>query len=330
MQVVDPPAEAVTSSPAAAPATPTGATPVEPSGPGSPGPAPAARPSIRLGMLLLTPGLSALLVALGLQITSLGEAVLIGVPVTLVGLGLERTGKHLHANAMRVLGVLVLVLGIATPVTLAATPPGPLDSVQVRESVPPAVSQGTFRAAMGNGRLHVGPDSPGLVDADLRSAGTPSVTTATRGGTAVVDLDAPSQRGLLARNRGSDWNAKLTAALPWEVQVDTGVATADLDLQQLNVTAAQVTTGAARVAVRLGQPAAPATTVDVDMAGGTLDLYLPREAGVELRAGGLAVRDLGGRELTERDGALVAEGTSGARHEIDASLGAGQIRLHWQ
>lgn len=316
VQVIDPPAPVGSESPAAWPAPP--------------GPARAPRRPGRLGMLLLAPGLAALLVALGLQITSLAEAVVVGIPVVLVGLGLERTGAHLRATAMRVLGVLVLVVGIATPVTLAATPPGPLDTVQVAEPVPPGVAAGSFRAALGNGRLRVGPGAPGLVQAELRSAGHPTATTATRGRSAVVDLDSPGQRGLLARNRGSEWDATLTTALPWEVQVDAGMGTADLDLQQLNVTAVRVTTSAARVAVRLGQPAAPNTTVDVRMAGGTLDLYLPREAGVELRTSGLTIEDTGDRDLTGRDGALVAEGSGGPRHVIDASLGAGRIRLHWR
>jgi hypothetical protein len=278
------------------------------------------------GMLLLVPGLAALLAVLVLQTTSIAQAVVVAVPVALVGLGLERLGRAAGIRGLRPVGVLVLLLALAGPAVMAARPPGPVERVTVRSAVPPEAQEAVMRAAMGAGQLRVRAGGPGLIEADLRSSGRPVTAVSTGGDAALVDLRAPSQQGLLARNRGSDWTTTLTSALPWRIELDAGAVTADLDLHQVNLRALRVSGGTpSRVAVRLGVPAGR-TQVDIRLSAGVLDLYLPADAGLELELSGAVVRDLDGLQHVDRVWRTGSD--PGRAYVIRADVGVGAVRVH--
>jgi hypothetical protein len=297
-------------------------------GPSGPPPLPARRRR-RSGvgaLLLLIPGLAALLTVLVLQTTSIAQAVVAAVPVALVGLGLERLGRATGVRGLRPIGVMVLLLAVAGPAVMAASPPGPVARVAVRSAVPPEAQEAVMRAALGAGQVRVRSGGPGLIEADLRSSGRPITAVSTSGGTALVDLRAPAQQGLLARNRGSDWTTTLTPALPWRIELDAGAVTADLDLEQVNVRALRVSAGTpSRVAVHLGVPAAR-TQLDLRLTAGLLDLYLPADAGLELELAGAAVRDLEG--LRHVAGVWRSGGDPGRAYVVRADVGLGAVRVH--
>ena len=278
------------------------------------------------GMLLLVPGLAALLAVLVLQATSIAQAVVVAVPVAVVGLGLERLGRATRVPGLRPVGVLVLLLALAGPAVMAASPPGPVDRVTVRSAVPPEAQEAVLRATMGAGQLRVRAGGPGLIEADLRSSGRPVTAVSSGGDAALVDLRAPSQQGLLARNRGSDWTTTLTPALPWRIELEAGAITADLDLHQVNLRALRVSGGTpSRVAVRLGVPAVR-TQVDIRLSAGVLDLYLPAGAGLELELSGAVVRDL--VDLKHAAGVWRTGGDPGRAYVIRADVGVGAVRVH--
>ncbi len=127
---------------------------------------------------------------------------------------------------------------------------------------------------MGGGQLRVGPGAPGLYAAELRGPGQPSAQVTTADDLAVLDLRSPSQRGVLARNRGNDWRVQLNTSLAWQLDVSAGAVTADLDLRALNLRRVTFQSGVSRLAVRLGDPAAE-VPVDLQLSTGLVDLYLP-------------------------------------------------------
>jgi hypothetical protein len=315
---------------------------VDPKGPVTAGATPAVLPAVRPadagtrarrrplwpGLIPLVVGLVAILAVLGLLVTSVAQTVALAVPVALVGVGLGWLGRSLAVPALRGIGIATVAVALAGPVVMAASPPGSLARITARAAVPPGAAEGTLRATMGNGQLRVGPGGPGLFEAELLSSGRSQSGVTTNGSVAVVDLRAPAQRGLLARNRGSDWSVALATALPWRLELDADTVTGDLDLQRLNLHAARIDVGLSRLALRFGAPAAR-TRVDVRLAGGLVDIYLPRTAALELELRGPVSTDFGGRDL-RRSGHVWRSGGNPARAYVVAiDSGPGRVRVHW-
>jgi hypothetical protein len=230
---------------------------------------------------------------------------------------------------LRVTGALVVVIAVGGPLVLATMPTEPLDRNRTGTPVPGGATEARMQASMGTGVLRVRPGGSGLFEADLRSVGRSTAQVSGSGSLAVVDLDAPQQRGLLARNGGSEWDVALSTGLPWQVRLDAGAVTADLDVQRLNVAGVQVDAGPSRLALRLGQPGAR-TPVTLNLDAGTVDLYLPRTAGMELAITGTTLHDFGDRQLEPTGATWKAGDTAERAYLLKVHVGAGRVRLHWR
>jgi hypothetical protein len=180
---------------------------------------------------------------------------------------------------------------------------------------------------MGGGQLQVGSGAAGLYASELRGPGRPSAQVTTAGDLAVLDLRSPSQRGVLARNRGNDWRVQLNTSLDWQLDVSAGAVTADLDLRALDLRRLTFQSGPSRLAVRLGDPAVE-VPVDLQLSAGLVDLYLPRTAAVEIRVDGLSVDNFGDEGLDHGAGAWRAEGSGTGRYLIRVRASGARLRLH--
>ncbi len=281
------------------------------------------------GLFPLALGLMIILMALALQATSALQAAALAIPVFLLGLGLERIGHSLATRPVRAIGIFLLVLSIAGPGFIAASPSGSLDRTTVGAAVPPEAEEAVLRAGLGTGQLRIDPGGPGLFEAELRSSGRSQSSVSTTGQAAVVDLRAPAQQGLLDRNRGADWNVALTPALPWRVEVDAGGLTGDLNLERINVRSARIDAGPSRMALRLGPPSGR-TQIDLRMSAGIVDVYLPRDAALELELSGAVVRDFGGQPVQRNGQVWRTPGNPDRAYAIKADIGAGRLRFHWR
>jgi hypothetical protein len=310
--------------PAVEPATaeePIAWTDEGPPGPDRPG-------SYWTGLVVLGAGLAIIVITLSTRVTSIVQTVLLAVPLGLVALGIERVGRGVGRGSLRLLGVVLLAVAVAGPVVLSLSSPNLGVIAKLGAAVPAGASQATLRASLGGGQLRVDPDATGLYQAELRGSGRPSAGVATSGKQAVVDLRAPAQHGVLARNRGNDWAVRLSTSLPWRVEVDTGAITADLNLQRLDVRGVRVESGVSRLAVRLGEPAAQ-VPVDLQVSSGLIDIYLPEAAACEVRLDGLAVNDFGQHGLVRRGGVWrTANAAESDRFVIHVHVTGGRVRLH--
>ncbi|HEX9342323.1 MAG TPA: hypothetical protein VF995_01740 [Actinomycetota bacterium] len=308
------------------------AEPGEPGGPVAAA-APAGQPrAYWFGLAVLVVGLVAIMSSLATHVTSIVQTVLLATPLLLLGVGLERVGRGVGRASLRTLGAVVIVVAVASPVALSLSRPGSQVSTTVDEQVPAGASNGALHVTLGGGQLHVGPGAPGLVRGELLSPGTPSTEVSTSGKTAVAALAGPRQHGLLARNRGSDWDVRLGSGLPWTLKVDAGPLTADFDLRQLNVQGVDLSSGISRVALRLNQPAAR-VPVSLQVSTGLLDVYLPRSASCEIRVtapvGALVQSNFGSQGLVSQGGAWRTPGESAtATFVIEVRVGAGRVRIH--
>jgi hypothetical protein len=290
---------------------------------------PRARPGAYwTGLVVLAVGLAVTVATLATRVTSLVQTILLAIPLALIGIGLERVGRGTGRGSLRTVGVLLLVVAVVGPLALSLSSPAPAVTDSSSEPVPAGATRAELRASMGGGQLRVEPEAPGLYAAELRGPGQPSTqVTTTADDLAVLDLRAPSQRGMLARNRGNDWRIQLNTSLAWQLDISAGAVTADLDLRRLNLRGVKVQSGVSRLAVRLGDPAAE-VAVDLQLSTGLVDLYLPSSATVEVRVDGLSVDNFRDAGLTRDADVWRAEGSGTGRHVVRIRTSGARIRVH--
>ena len=310
----------------------TGRTAVEPPPLDDPAPedrnAPAARPGAYwTGLVVLATGLAVTVAVLATRVTSIVQTILLAIPLALIGIGLERVGRGTGRGSLRAVGAVLLVVAVVGPLALSLSSPDPAVIVTSSQPVPSGAARAELRASMGGGQLRVAPEAEGLYEAELRGPGRPSTQVTTADDLAVVDLRAPAQRGMLARNRGNDWRIQLNTSLAWRVDVSAGAVTADLNLTQLDLRGVTVQSGVSRLAVRLGDPAAE-VPVDLQLSTGFVDLYLPRSATVEVRVDGLSLDNLRDQGLTRDGGVWRAEGSGTGRYLVRVRTSGARLRVH--
>jgi hypothetical protein len=313
----------------------TGVTAVQPDPPGdpdgfSPGdPAPPrARPGAYWsGLVVLAAGLAVTVATLATRVTSIVQTILLAIPLALIGIGLERVGRGTGRGSLRAVGALLLVVAVVGPLVLSLSSPDPAVTASFSQPVPSGAAKAELRASMGGGQLRIEPEASGLYSAELRGPGQPSTQVTTADDLAVLDLRSPSQRGVLARNRGNDWRVQLNTSLDWQLDVSAGAVTADLNLRDLDVRRLTFQSGPSRLAVRLGDPAVE-VPVDLQLSAGLVDLYLPRTATVEIRVDGLSVDNFGDEGLDRGADAWRAEGSSTGRYLIRVRASGARLRLH--
>jgi hypothetical protein len=310
----------------------TGVTAVEPPPSGDLAPedrgAPAARPGAYwTGLVVLATGLAVTVGVLATRVTSIVQTILLAIPLALIGIGLERVGRGTSRGSLRTTGALLLVVAVVGPLVLSLSSPSPAVSATSSQPVPAGAARADLRASLGGGQIRVRPEASGLYSAELRGPGQPEAQVTTANDLAVLDLRSPSQRGMLARNRGNDWRIQLNTSLAWQVDVSAGAVTADLDLRQLNLRGVKVQSGVSRLAVRLGGPAAE-VPVDLQLSTGLVDLYLPRSATVEVRVEGLSIDNLRDQGFTRDAGAWRAQGSGTGRYLVQVRATAARIRVH--
>ena len=289
---------------------------------------PRARPgSYWTGLVVLVAGLVVTVATLATRVTSIVQTILLAIPLALIGIGLERVGRGTARGSLRTVGALLLVVAVVGPLVLSLSAPDPAVTTNPSQPVPSGSARAELRASMGGGQLQVEPGAPGLYASELRGPGQPSAQVTTADDLAVLDLRAPSQRGVLARNRGNDWRLQLNTSLDWQLDVTAGAVTADLDLRSLDLRRLSFQSGPSRLAVRLGDPAVE-VPVDLQLSAGLVDLYLPKTATVEVQVDGLSVNNFGDAGLTREAGVWRAKGSGTGRYLVRVRASGVRIQVH--
>jgi hypothetical protein len=264
---------------------------------------------------------------LATRVTSIVQTILLAIPLALIGIGLERVGRGTARGSLRTVGTLLLVVAVVGPLVLSLSAPDPAVTTTPSQPVPSGSGRAELRASMGGGQLQVESGAPGLYASELRGPGQPSAQVTTADDLAVLDLRAPSQRGVLARNRGNDWRIQLNTSLDWQLDVTAGAVTADLDLRSLDLRRISFQSGPSRLAVRLGDPAVE-VPVDLQLSAGLVDLYLPKTATVEVQVDGLSVNNFGDAGLTREGGGWRAQGSGTGRYLVRVRASGVRIQVH--
>jgi hypothetical protein len=281
-----------------------------------------------IGVLFLSVGLVATVAALATHVTSIVQTILLALPLVAIGIGLERVGRGAGRGSLRAVGAVLVVIAVASPVILYVSSPGGMVSATLSAPVPAGSNEAILRSSEGGGQLRIVEGAVGLYQAELRSPGQPSAEVSTSGKSAVVDLRSPPQRGLLDRNRGSDWGLRLNSSLPWRIQAEAGALTGDLDLRQLDLRQLDVEAGISRLALRLNQPSAQ-VPVSIRISTGLVDIWLPTAAACQIRVDGPAMNNFSSVGFTERNGVWVTGAPDrNDSYRITVHLTGGRVRIH--
>jgi hypothetical protein len=281
----------------------------------------------RIGLFVLAIGLSVTVFAVATSVATIAHTILLAVPLALIGIGLERIGRGEGKASLRAMGSILLVVAVLGPAVVALSP-NRIVLDRLSAPIPSGTNQAMLRATPGSGQLRVGSKAEGLYTAELRSPGRSSAQVTSDSERAVLDLRAPVPRGLLARNRGSDWTVGLSAGLPWQVEVEAGTVIADLNLRKLDVRGVRVESGVSRLVVSLGLPTAE-VPVYLQASSGLVDIYLPETAACEIRVDGISVDNFW-REGLVKEGGLwqTTNTTQVGRYIFDVRISGGRVRLH--
>ncbi len=227
-------------------------------------------------------------------------------PLLLVAAGIDIIGKGMDNEWLRILSSFVVIGGLAYG-ALVMTPSGfrmwgvgdaapRAREVRDFESTTPrdaAIERGSMSVKGGLGKMTVTSGSD-LVSVTGRSPfGQPTVTVDKSGNEVEIDLRTPEGRGPLF-----DWSPadiRLDVALDtnvvWDVEVETGVSEAEVDLSALRVSRVELTAGVSDTKLRLGPFALEDRSVPVRIKTGvsSVVLQVPRGAPVQLtHRGGLS------------------------------------------
>jgi len=151
----------------------------------------------------------------------------------------------------------------------------------------------------------------------------PSIDYSESEGTGRLTIRQPELEGKSipddAENR---WDLRLTGSVPLEIEMEAGIADANLDLSGLKIDRLQIDQGVGSTRVTLGDEISRDVTIDIDGGVGDIVISLPESAGVRLHAD-MGIGSLTAPGFHERGGAYVNRAYGEAEHTIEVNIDAG-------
>ncbi|WP_180969948.1 LiaI-LiaF-like domain-containing protein [Deinococcus planocerae] len=289
-------------------------------------------PSLVGPLVLIALGLLCLLTNLGVLSPRVWDTLWRLWPFALIALGVEvLVGWRTPWGRLAVLGVFVVAAVVGVWWTVRTPGVAGLVDHPVRVAVPTGTRQAelTLRSGVSQLDLRAGPGGD-LVSGQVQTARNERLTNefGQRGETAVVRVAMSGSSSVSFTGQNTPrWTLALTPALPWTLNVSTGVGRAAPDLRTLRVANLTLAGGVGETTVTL--PARGEPRADLRGGGGALTVRLP--AGLAARV--VANTGLGAVEVTlpaTRDGDTYVIGhpdTSPDRAEVRVAGGVGRVRI---
>ncbi len=149
---------------------------------------------------------------------------------------------------------------------------------------PPDAGRVTVRLRFGAGELNLGPGASGLAEGRLSYyLREPVVDLSRLGGAATLTIENQDRwDAWVARPQGLryEWEIRLGAGIPLDLELDAGAARGRLDLRGLQVQRVMVNGGAASLDILVGSESD--IVVDVNAGASSITVSAPREAGVRV------------------------------------------------
>lgn len=230
-------------------------------------------------------------------------------PLLLVALGLEVIGKGLRSEFVRFLGSAVIVAGLAYgALVMTSTAGSVFPFVQVAESEAfslgtnhsATIRRGTVRVDGGVGRLAV-TDGEKLVFAEGASPFEPRFDVTTNGDE--TDIRVGLGEGAWIPGMEARLEVELDRKVVWDLDVNAGVSTYELDLRNLELSRLKLNAGVSSGTVTLGEPVGDVRVpVDVNSGVSSLTIRVPEGSAAQVTVKtGLSGVDADGDWDSERD-----------------------------
>jgi len=267
-------------------------------------------------------------------------------PLLLVSIGLEVAGKGLRSEAVRALGGLVVIGGLAYG-ALVMTPTGswmPLvpvtgesEAFEWSEAHNRRVTEGEAVIRGGVGRLTVS-EGRDLATAEGRSPLESEFEVVVDGDTADVEIGAGTGVWVPTTDEAR-LDVTLDREVTWDITADAGVSHYDIDLRELRVRSLSLNAGVSEGTVTLGSSQSSglggAVPADVDAGVSALTIRVPGGDHVRVSmSSGLSGMTTRGTWTSSREGdtrVYESEGfrDSGTYWDIDITSGIGSVTVEY-
>lgn len=258
-------------------------------------------------------------------------------PLVLVLIGLALI---LNRNVVPLGLLLLAVIGIAWYLMAGGSIDYPPDrqmvsgTLSVNQVVSPGITKGELDLDFGAGQLQVTAGEPRQLTGQLKYFGPEPVLTYTEDDdTANIRLRPRGEAGITSlRSRiGQNWTLQLPSGIPWELDLDVGAASAELDLTAVQLSEFTLRGGACDVKTVLGAPGL-LIKGEAQLGASRLALSIPQGVPVRIRLEGAAT----GNNLTQtgfsREGNIYTTtdfSPSAPGYDLTIGAGASALEFRW-
>lgn len=182
-------------------------------------------------------------------------------------------------------------------------------------------TRASVRLTLGAAKVNIRGGSPDLLSAHIQYHGDgPVLRQEHTGGLTQVSLEQVAG--------GGEWNVHLNSDIPFEILVEAGASSVDLDLKHLLVSSLTVEAGASRVDVAFGE-GLDYVKAAIDAGASSVSVSMPRSMAVRIElTGALSSHNLSDEGLHWDGGAWASPGYSKAEKRLDMSVDTGVGSLH--
>lgn len=264
------------------------------------------------GLILVALGGVLLCNTLGYLTWSVWQSLIALWPVLLVGLGLAIATRK---SFFLPLALLAIILWTALS-PIEAFPKWPARQASFSVPLTGETTQASILLALGAARVNLSGGSPDLLDAHIQYHGDrPVLLQKHAGGLTQVSLEQTTG--------GGEWNIRLNGDVPFEIAVEAGASSVDLDLRHLLVSFLRVEAGASRVEVAFGEGLDYVETA-IDTGASSVTVSVPRSMAVRVELqGALNSHNLADEGLIPDGDTWISPRYNEAQKRLDISVDAG-------
>ena len=184
---------------------------------------------------------------------------------------------------------------------------------------------GELKMSVGAGKISL-KDSDMLATLDATSYDKPEIKAESSGNKQSIKIDQASGRFPMMPRMyfvNEEWAITLNRDVIWDLDVDTGAATAIYDLSKIKFSRFDLDSGAGKLRIVFGDLGISGE-VDIDCGAGEVTLIIPESVGVEAKLHtGVGKKDLSGRAWIQKDDTYTSSNFEQAATKLNISLDAG-------
>lgn len=280
---------------------------------------------INTGAALATIGLVMIMIRIGVLDRSIWESLFRLWPWSLVAAGL-----HLWLRSTRLWAIPVfLVVGVVLWSTFLGQLPTRPRTITAQGPIESNVMDARLRLNLGAGSLYLAGGAVGSYDAVFTLQGRDPAQKMVRTSTGVaIDISQRDPRVLRwVRGLSEDWLIRLNENLLYDIAVEAGTVSMDLDLRGLDIRSLDINCSASDIDIYVGENR-PRTDIFISTGASRIRFYVPRSVGVRFRVDSvLSDTNLLQQGFVKRDNEYVTRNYVEALNTLDVYVASALARV---